>query len=1111
MGLLQELPDQEQITSVLSGLIGDETSETGIAGVLTLLENLNPSQMLAGLSGSLNSVSFEGGEGADGLTDGLLDGFEQLVQDFPQDPAALIAPLASRLEGLARLVRSDLAGGLGNSIGGLQSLQELLPQDSGTLLSGAAQSIEAVKTEFLSGSLGQLKTWSADLARLDEELAGLASSGVGGLEDALIGYLAAEVEQVAQVILPEQLSPADRLAAQVNEAISAERLTALNTRKEAVIQAVNAARQELQNGNVINTAQLDAAVAAFQALQEDVTGMVTQLGGALEDEASTPNGMAAALRRQYEQFQTIEIVDLGGVRERFNEALQGVREAIEGFSLQEARVELDEVFQGLQEGIGQFDLAALSAKLGELRGQIEAAAGDLDSILLEIVASIRAVFGQLRDGLRSVVSALGEYDENGQFHFTVQQQIEEFLNGIRQTISDTLTPLLTSFKDAVRDALGQVKSLLDGIQAQIDSVKAQLQGALQGVSDRLRELDLPGKVDAIGAQLEAMLSQLGEINFDLVVNPVIAQIEEMRDLLRGIDLSALNDFLREALGVAVEVVLAIDFPGQITDALLAELDKLLQVPKDTLSTIETRVEDALKVVGRLAPDALLSPLDTLFAPVSETLDQLKVEALVEPVAEWYNSVQAEVDRLSPAELLRPVVVAYNSLQQTLGSISPERLTQPLDSTLAGFRADLQRLDFSSVTGEIGGVIESVRARLGGLDPAALLAPLVQAYDTVKAALDGLDPAALLAPLGRLFEKLVGPLGNLSIPAAQRIGEAFGPLAALPGRFDPAQVFAAAGEHWTAARTAAAGLNMGRLLSDLRGPYEALSAALPVGADAALANKVAGLNPLRSEALGAAASRLQQLQPQLERAFAQPQPPGDLVSQFEELRPRLESLIPAWAGGTVTPEAVRAALSEYDPSGVAEEIQAVVDELKIQFAALNPRALQDDLRETFATLDSTLASIQPDAVAAEINRVVQSVTEKLNLLNPQLLVDELQGLSDELQGILAGIDPSSIIAALEELANDVKALIAGLNPAILLNELKEPFEQVRGMLDSFSPAVFREALQVVFTEIQSILEAIDLGKVLKPLVDRIDQLRDELERALRRTEAAFEEMVAAIPL
>jgi hypothetical protein len=52
---------------------------------------------------------------------------------------------------------------------------------------------------------------------------------------------------------------------------------------------------------------------------------------------------------------------------------------------------------------------------------------------------------------------------------------------------------------------------------------------------------------------------------------------------------------------------------------------------------------------------------------------------------------------------------------------------------------------------------------------------------------------------------------------------------------------------------------------------------------------------------------------------------------------------------------------------------------------------------------------------------------------------------------------------------------------------------------------------VFGEIQAILEAIDLGKLLEPMVTRLHALRAELERSLDRTEAAFEEMIAAIPL
>ena len=85
--------------------------------------------------------------------------------------------------------------------------------------------------------------------------------------------------------------------------------------------------------------------------------------------------------------------------------------------------------------------------------------------------------------------------------------------------------------------------------------------------------------------------------------------------------------------------------------------------------------------------------------------------------------------------------------------------------------------------------------------------------------------------------------------------------------------------------------------------------------------------------------------------------------------------------------------------------------------------------------------------------------------------------------------------------------AGIAGRILL----ERFQTSKEIVAEFSPAVFKEPLQSVFEEIQTILEAVDIGVILQPLAERLEQLRNELEEGLKRTETAFNGMLAAVPV
>jgi hypothetical protein len=50
MGLLQELPTAEQLTSILAPVMGDKAAGTGVAGVLRLLDQLDTTKLSASLS-----------------------------------------------------------------------------------------------------------------------------------------------------------------------------------------------------------------------------------------------------------------------------------------------------------------------------------------------------------------------------------------------------------------------------------------------------------------------------------------------------------------------------------------------------------------------------------------------------------------------------------------------------------------------------------------------------------------------------------------------------------------------------------------------------------------------------------------------------------------------------------------------------------------------------------------------------------------------------------------------------------------------------------------------------------------------------------------------------
>jgi len=1113
MGLLQALPTQEQLTNILAPVLGDKTAGTGVAGVLQLLEEIDTANISASLSVKLDqNFSFSVSADASSITGGAMAQFQQAVNAFP-DPGTLIQPLSAKLESLRNLSADNLSTQLLAGINGLQNIELLIPPNAGELIAGAADRITRIKGEFISGEFGQLRQWRESVQKLYGEIQPLLGAGPGTVEERLIAYLRNKITELVRLILPGE-SLALAISGRLDEAISADRLAAIGAIKVDLINAMNAARIEFDQGNFTNTAYLAVAQPSFQQLVDALAEVAAKLRAFVDEGIATADGLIRALQRQYDHFAQIEIIDLGNIKDKFAEAIRRIEEAVRGLDLGIVRRKIEEVFEQINEVIGKFDLSQLTAKLADLQTQLQTVLDALDGALLEAIASIRAVFTQIKDALRSIASTLGSYDERGDFRFHVQQQIEDFLNSVKQTLQETIRSLLDQFKNTIGQTLQQVRDGLNGVKGEIEAVKAQLREMLQGVNDQLQSLDVAGTVEATRQKLDGMLSSLGSIDFDPVVDPVVAQINEMGDTLKKIDVSSLNEFTIGALKVSVEVVVAIDFSVQITDALMAEFDKLLEIPKKALGEIEASVESVIQRFGQLAPEALLKPLDDLFDPITAHLDALKLEALLKPLDEWYARAQQELDKVSPAALLQPLIDLNGKLATALDSISPGELIRPLREAIDDIKDQIRKIDLTGLAAELSGGINQVKGALDKISPEGLLNPLVNAFDKIMTALDSFDPGVLLKPFADIFDALAAPLANLTADHARLIAEVFAVLRGIVDAFDPRNIYRLVREKAAAVNGLLQQLNVGGLLASLKGPYDSMHASFeahggPV--NVSLSASVEGLNPLRNASIAQAVADLQRIQAQLD-ALAHAEPPADMVNRYDaEVKAKLESLIPVWAKENISPASIRRAFQLLNPLDMAAEINQLYDSIKQQLRNFDPRIVQEQVKASFERAKAAIFAFDPAAIVGEVRDVINALIQRLDGIDLQLIADELSGVADEVKTIIAGLDPRPIIAQLQGLVDEVKALVAVLQPSQLLSELNEPFELSKEIVAEFNPSAFKEPLQTLFENIQSVLEAVDVGVILQPLAERLEQLRDELEEGLKRTETAFNGMIQAIPV
>ncbi|MGD2089597.1 MAG: hypothetical protein PVH61_25705 [Candidatus Aminicenantes bacterium] len=1114
MALLDQLPDALQFQNILGSILGSESGETGINGVLTLLRNMDAENIASAIVSQLdNSLSSGISTDSSAITAGVLDQFNQAADSLPSGPGELVAPISDLLGDISNLSTGELANNLLESSAGFQQIQTLVSGDPQALFSDAAQGFTQLKAQFISGGFGELRQWSSNVQGLYNEIVPLLNGDHEAVIQRLITYLTDKITALVEEILPPARETLSGLVTRLEQAISAHRVNQVQTMKTELAEHFNRASQEFRQGNVSNITHLNAAEAGFQQLTAELSDITSGISQALNSPVATAEGMMQRLQSLYERFESIEVVDLDNIRDKFTEAIQQAQEGLENVNLEVVRESIQGAFAQVNRLMDEFDMSRWTEALSDLQERIQEVLDRLDPILLEVVASIRNIFTRVRETLRSIARALGSENDSGEFQFHIVQDIRGFLETIKTLLQENVQSQLQQFKQTVDQALEQVQEVLTTVQGEIESVKDQLLNALQGVNEQLQNLDVTAKLEDIRQKLDDMLSQLGHIDFDPVIDPVVNQINEISDQLRQIDVSSLNDLLVTALQTAVSVLRQVDFTGEIVDVLLEEMDKILEMPKNGLQTIEDRVESALAKLTSFDPGVILKPLDDVFEPVTNMLDALQLDALLEPLDQWHARVQEQVNNVSPAALLQPVIDLYNQLQQTLDSVAPGALIQFLQDAINDLKTQLGRLGISGMAGELSAAADQVKNFMDQISPESLFNPLVDAFDKITAALDRFTPSELLAPAANLFERLMDPLDHLNENHVGLIHGAFTGLKELTTAFNPQHNLQAAARKYNEILNRLQQINLGGILSDLRGPYEAMKTAFaPHRSDHAdIAGRVDAMNPMRSDIITRAASQFQDFQRRLQEGFSGVQVPGELENRFRRIQPRLESLIPDWVRDNMTPASIKEAFQQINPLDIGEEVNQLYNTFKEQVQGVNPRILQENLRETVEHLRDTVGAINPQEIIAQIEEVMNHLGDKLDLIDLAVIREELDALVEEISQVIGGLDPRPIIGQLEALTREVRDMVNQLKPSEILSELDAPFQTVKDLVGEFDPQFLKEPLLGIFADINAVISQIDIGIILQPFQDRLQGLRDELEQGLRRTETAFNGMLAAIPV
>ena len=1114
MPIIDEIPDVQQFTDILSLITGSDSDGTGLSGALSVLGGLNGEGLSASIGGQLNghgsaAISID----ADAITANVQSQLQGVVGDLPQDPQQLLAPVMDVFNQLKALLEGDFLAQLNTIFEGFSQIQSATPSNSAGLLQSSIAGIDDILAEFGDGAFADLRAWSESVAALGAEVNAVIDVGPDGLIERLIDYLSETITALVADILPGETGPALDLSAQFSALIDLDPLAAIEPLIVDLTGQMNGVQAQFEGDDFSTTAALQAAESSIEDLVNAITAIIEPIEEILANEFASTAGLAASLGQQYDDLKDAEIVDLADVRQTIVDAIGSVQEKVAELGLDEIQNSIEGVFQNIDETLSLAQLDQLESFFQQFQQQLESLTGLIDGQLLSAVASIRNVFSAIKSNIENLLSNIGFFDGDDQFHFNFEADLISAIDNIETLIIDTIQPMLETFQTTIVDGLNQFGTILSGVTAQIESVKNDLVALLQGVNDALDSADVPAAMESMAAALDEKIAQLGEISFEPVVDTVVEELNGMADQLRQIDVAAMSEITVGALKVSLEIVTNFDFASEIGGNLAAYLkEEVLDGIHSVMSEVEKVIVYIQEQFAKLHPDILLKELDELIEPIQAQLDGLELDKLLQPLLDWYESFQGQLDQLSIASLLQPIDDLFGQLEQSIDAVSPGQLIAPLEDAMAEILAALDSISLQSIRNQFNSAIQSVTDLLDQVSPENMLQPVLAPFETLEATLNGFQPSTLLEPVTDLFDSILEPLSQLQTSHVELISEAITPLLNLNSALSVEANFTLMNELFAQISQLLDQLNYGAILSEINGLYGGVNASFDSDlASVEVSASVAVLNPLQNSQLTELSTRIQGIREKLQSEFTSPAAPQELVAAYSEIEDKINRLAPDWLNGVLSAEILNTAIQTANPLNVGAEVDALYQEILDQVLSLSPSNLIVPLENTYDGLVAKVGSLSIDPLIDGVEGALNQLADSLEVVDPSILSSELDELYGEITSILGGLNPAAMAEELQASVDNILGLVDTINPVDIINGVDGPLGAAKDLAAEFDIDVFKAPINEVFDNINEIISQIDVEVLLSPITDRLEALLEEFETGVKRAETAFNEMLAAVPV
>ncbi len=1056
-------------------------------------------------------------DAASGVT-GITSVFETLRGEAQGSPTAALDQFTQRLAQADSALLGDFVERLQQALEAVRSISQSVPENRAGIFSALLDQILGVLGSLEGEEAVTIRSWILSLQAFYDEISPLIRLAETTSDPAtlVVQVMRRSVDRLLQLIgfgdVQDVVTfldafPGNMLAPSAVDAFA------------PILETASSGYSQLLAGVDASFPQFRSAVVAVGSTMEDlrrhlrpVLSLIRRIAGL---RILQPGVLEDFLREKMEGALAIPVQEVQRIDDPFNALFDRIDEAIQAIDLSVVRTEVLGFFDNLQTTIQQVDIGSLADTLQAQLATVSDAIQGLQQGVTDLLGQIEAFFDSLTERFCDLAGGVGAFQPDGSFRYSVEDQLRQIFTTARQAIggdphdpdSPSLAGSLNTFQSTIEQFLSQIGGLLDPLGVSIDTARTTVVEGINTFSGYLEGLNLPDLVEQLRQKVEEIVDALLPIDFNVVVDPVVAEIEESTGKLRDVDADSLNDLLKEALKVALDVVIQIDFTVAISDPLKEQFGAVKAVPQNAIDQLQRRYEQALSVLDSLKPEKLLEALFSAFDIIQEAVGALDVATLLQPLDRLHTEhLQQPLAGLKPSTLLQPVSDAFQDFTSVFNTISGSAILAPLSEQLDALKRKVADLDATAWIDNLISAVATVKADLRDIRPSELLQPVTDELARLEGELDRFRPSVLFQPVLELAGPLLQFLDSVQQETIDALHALFqAPLEVLD-RIEPQRLTREIQDGLGSAITLLRSVDLPTRFNQLKAHHFDLLAAVRAGGIEARIELIGLIDPERQ--LGALVRAYSDMIAILEGIQRNLQLP-DLAELYSQLREKLLGFLPPFARELLDPETFKRVMRLADPTRFLQALDERFEAVKARLLPVSPTDVAGELDETY---DAVLALVDSLEVEESLSRVKETIDNAKNIVST-IRVDFLAGDIDravnDFRALVAGLDPTRIFEELDGLHHEVELVVASTVPSQVLSGLQEPLDQVQAIVTSVDPRVaLGPPLNDAWESVQGLLDAIDFTVILSPIVEKLDELEAQFEASLRRTETAFDQMLGA---